>query len=189
MTEPQLTCRTYAYVSITGPGTHETISETLGLKPHEARNIGDINHRNGRPYTHMRWAFRSGLDDTHSFEEHIHSLFLMFHLKSESLKSLWVEYDICLHCVGCFPPSAGPGIHLDREVVRQAAQLGMAIDCDFYFTDDEGHAGWLHGRIHEKKMPAMKRAVGGAESAQAFSGRACLSITSSILKQPCGWMA
>lgn len=89
----------------------------------------------------MFWAFRSGLDDTHPIEEHIQSLFLTFHSRSEHLRLLWLEYDITLQCVGHFPPSHSPGIHFNREVVRQAAQLGMAIDCDLYFVDDEDHVG------------------------------------------------
>jgi hypothetical protein len=30
-------------------------------------------------------------------------------------------------------------MHFNREQVRQAAQLGLAFDLDFYFTDDHGH--------------------------------------------------
>lgn len=142
MSNTQLTSREYAYVHIHGPGTHETISEALGLQPHEAWNVGDINPRNGKPRNNMFWAFRSGLDDTHSVEEHIQSLFLTFHTRSERLRPLWLEYDITLQCVGYFPPSHGPGIHFNREVVRQAAQLGMAIDCDLYFVDDENHVNY-----------------------------------------------
>ena len=141
MSQPQLTGREYAYVSIHGPGTHEAISEKLGLHPSEAWNVGDINIRNGNPHKHMRWALRSGLDDTHPMEEHLRSLLLYFNGKAELVKALWLEYDITLQCVGYYPPSHGPGVHFDREVVRQAAQLGMSIDCDLYFVDDEGHVG------------------------------------------------
>jgi hypothetical protein len=139
MSTSQLTRREYAYVHISGPGTHEAISETLGLKPSEAWNIGDINPRNGRPRKDMHWGLGGSLDDTHPIEEHIQSLVLFFRPNSAALRSLWVEYDITLQCVGHYPLNHGPGIHLDREVVRQAAQLAMAIDCDMYWVDDGGH--------------------------------------------------
>ena len=139
MSPYQLTRREYAYVRISGPGTHEAISSTIELKPDEAWNVGDINPRNGRPRKNMHWVLRSSLDDTHCIEEHIQGLVSFFHWKAEALRSLWVEYDITLQCVGHYPPSHGPGIHLDREVVRRAAQLGMAIDCDMYWIDDGGH--------------------------------------------------
>ena len=89
----------------------------------------------------MRWEFRSGLDDTHPLEQHIQELLLWFNVKAEAVRGLWVEYDITLQCVGYFPHSHGPGAHFNREVIRQAGQLGLAIDCDFYFTDDHGHDG------------------------------------------------
>jgi hypothetical protein len=141
MSTSQLTCREYAYVIISGPGTHEAISTAVGLNPTEAWNVGDINPRDGKPRRDMRWILRSGLDDTHSIEEHIQSLILIFQVKSAQLRMLWVEHDIYLQCVGHYPPSRGPGIHFSREVVRQAAQLGMAIDCDLYFLDNKGHEG------------------------------------------------
>jgi hypothetical protein len=141
MTPSQLTRREYAYVHISGPGTHEGITEALGLKPSDAWNIGDINPRNGTPRRDTHWALSSSLDDTHSIEEHIRSLVLFFRPKSEALRSLWVDYDITLQCVGHYPRNHNPGIHFDRELVRQAAQLGMCIDCDMYWLDDGGHEG------------------------------------------------
>lgn len=140
MTRYQLTRREYAYVYISGPGTHEAISEALApLKPTEAWNIGDINPHNGKPRKDMCWQLRSYLDDTHSIDEHIQALVAYLHPKALALRALWVENEIVLQCVGHYPPSHNPGIHLNREVVRQAAQLGMAVDCDMYWIDDRGH--------------------------------------------------
>jgi hypothetical protein len=137
MSEPPHTSREYAYVSITGPGTHEAVTQRLGIEPSEARNVGDINSRTGRPFKGMRWKLQSGHDDTHPLTEHISSLLLIIGLKARELREMWVDYDVTLQCVGYYPTSQGPGAHFDREVVRQAAQLGLAIDCDFYFIDCE----------------------------------------------------
>jgi hypothetical protein len=139
MTSSQLTRRTYAYVRITGRGRHEDITSILGMQPTEAWNVDDINSRHGRPRKFMAWEFRSGLDDTHELEEHIRALLLWFDVKAEDLRRLWVDYDITLQCVGYFPASCGSGVHFDREVVRRAAALGMAIDLDHYFLEDFGH--------------------------------------------------
>lgn len=86
----------------------------------------------------MSWHLNSGLDDKEPLELHIQSLFLYFDVKIEELRKLWVDYDITLVCVGYFPPS-GHGVHFNREQLRQAAQLGLAIDLDFYYVDDYGH--------------------------------------------------
>jgi len=141
MSQPQQTAREYAYISITGPGTHEVITERLGMKPTEAWNVGDIDERNGRPRKFMAWHLRNGLDDTHPLEQHIAELLLIFHATPEATRALWVEYELTLQCVGYYPYSRGPGAHFNREVIRQAAQYGFSIDCDFYFSEDHGHDG------------------------------------------------
>jgi len=136
-----MTRREFAYLSITGPGLHEAVTERLGLKPSDAWNAGDINPRSGRPRTFMAWKLRSGLDDTRSLDDHISSLLLVVGRKAMDLRELWVDYDLTLQCVGYYPPSGGSGMHFNREVVRQAAQLGFAIDCDHYFVHAHDHDG------------------------------------------------
>jgi hypothetical protein len=86
----------------------------------------------------MSWRLSSGLDDTHPLDAHVKNLFLYLSLKSEALRKLWVEYDLTLECVGYFAAS-GHGAHFNREHIRQAAQLGLAFDLDFYYLDDHGH--------------------------------------------------
>ena len=138
MTSPPLTNREYAYFHISGPGTHEAITERIGLNPSEAWNVGDINPRNGQPRKFMSWRLSSYRDDKQPLGEHIESLLLYLHPRADVLRALWVDYDLILVCVGYFPPS-GHGMHFNREQVRQAAQLGLALDLDFYYVDDHEH--------------------------------------------------
>ncbi len=133
---PPLTSRELAYVIITGSGTHEAITQRLGLNPSEAWNAGDINPRTGQPRKRTCWRLESGHDDTRPLDEHIRSLLSMVGTKAAEMRHLWVDHDLYLQCVGYYPRSSGSGMHFDREVVRQAAQLGLAIDCDHYFVDD-----------------------------------------------------
>lgn len=141
MSKPTLTPREFAYLSITGPGTHEAITERLRTQPSEAWNAGDANPRTGQPRKSMCWRLRSGSDDTRSLAEHVQSLLVGMSMRVAELRELWADYDLTLQCVGYYPPSSGSGIHFDREVIRQAGQLGLAIDCDHYFVDDHGHDG------------------------------------------------
>jgi len=133
--------REFAYVRITGPGTHEALTERLRVEPSEAWNAGDVNPKNGLPRRSMCWRLKSGRDDTRSLEEHIRFLLVGLSLRASELRELWVDYDLTIQCVGYYPRSSGSGMHFDREVVRQAAQLGLAIDCDHYFVDDHDHDG------------------------------------------------
>ena len=137
MTSPPLTTREYAYFHVTGPGTHQQVTERLGLEPSEAWNVGDEGPR-GRVRPSMSWRLSSGLDDREPLDRHIQSLLLILGRKAEALRKLWVDYDLTLQCVGYFPPS-GHGAHFNREQIRQAAQLGLAIDLDFYYVDDHEH--------------------------------------------------
>jgi hypothetical protein len=77
----------------------------------------------------------SGLDDTRPLAEHVGALLNWLQPRTLDLRQLWVEHDLTLACVGYFPPS-GHGMHFDREQVRKAAQLGLALDLDFYYVDD-----------------------------------------------------
>ena len=140
MSSPPLTDREYAYIVITGPGRHETITERLGLEPSEAWNVGDQNPNNGKICKTMQWRLKSGLDDTHRLNEHVESLLMCLGRKADALRELWLEYDVTLHCVGYYPPS-GHGAHFNRDTIRRAASLGMALDLDFYYVDDCGHDG------------------------------------------------
>lgn len=138
MTSPPLTRREYAYLRVTGPGLHETITDALGIRPTEAWNVGDENPRNGKPRTFMSWHLSSGLDDRMPLSQHVEELFLILHTKVEGLRKLWVDHDLQLQCVGYFP-ATGHGAHFDREQIRQAAQLGLSFDMDFYYVDDFEH--------------------------------------------------
>ncbi|QTD46599.1 DUF4279 domain-containing protein [Ottowia testudinis] len=139
MTTP-LTAREYAYLLIVGPGKHERITEILGIQPSDACNADETNWKTGRPCKRMFWKWKSGLDDTRPMQEHIEAILRWFHLKGDAVRELWVDYDLILECVGHYPASTGPGIYFNREIIRQVAQLGLAIDCDFYFVEDPHRA-------------------------------------------------
>jgi hypothetical protein len=129
-----LTNREYAYVFISGAENYTNISTTLELKPSEAWNVGDVDPRSGRVRKNVGWRLDSGLDDKQPLAEHIQALLAILGTRREALRLLWEECDLVLQCVGYYPTS-GHGAHLDREMVRRAANFGLAIDLDFYFVE------------------------------------------------------
>lgn len=140
MASPPLTNREYAYFSVSGPGTHESVTDIIGLQPSQAWNAGDRSEQTGRVQKSMRWRLDSGFDDTAPLERHLDNLLLFLMPREEQLRKLWPDYDLVIQCVGYYPPN-GHGTHLNREVIRQAARLGLALDLDFYYQDDHGHDG------------------------------------------------
>jgi hypothetical protein len=138
MASPPLTTREYAYFHVTGNGRHEDVTALLGLSPSNAWNIGDHSPRTGSTHKFMSWKLKSGHDDTEPLAEHVKSLLLLLSLRPDALDKLSSDFDLTLQCVGYFPPS-GHGFSFDREQIRNAARLGLAIDLDFYFTEDFGH--------------------------------------------------
>lgn len=138
MASPPITDRTYAYFAVTGKGSCAPISEALGLECTNSWSEGDIRSRDGRPYKHMRWSLESGLDDTHSIDEHIKKLLSVLTPLKQKLASLSESYELTLQCVGYFHPS-GHGIHFSQPTVEQIASLSLCIDADFYYVSDNGH--------------------------------------------------
>lgn len=139
MASPPLTNREYAYLRITSDeGDHSVVTSQLGIEPTNAWNAGDMNPGGKRKRKIMSWQYESGLDDRHDIEEHIVELFKVFEPLSQQLQQLSAEFDICIQCVGYFPPS-GHGIHIDRDFVVKAAKIGASFDLDFYYISDNGH--------------------------------------------------
>jgi len=136
MPSPPITSREYAYFYVSGPGTHESVSSLLGLEPSQSWNVGDTIEGTGRLRNVMRWQLDSGLDDRHPISAHIEALLVLLIPRESQLGRLALENDLVIQCVGHYPP-AGHGVHLSREVVRQAARISAAFDLDFYYLDYE----------------------------------------------------
>ena len=138
MASPPLTNREYAYFRVTGKGSHDFFSKTIGIEATNKWSEGDINPRNNQPQKYMNWNLESGLDDTHPIEDHISALFLILEPLQSILTSLSNDYNLCIQCVGYFPAS-GHGIHLDKSIIYKASNLGLSFDYDFYYLDDYNH--------------------------------------------------
>ncbi|MBI5589043.1 MAG: DUF4279 domain-containing protein [Deltaproteobacteria bacterium] len=132
------TDREYAYLSIGGYGDHKIVSETLGLKPSDAWNIGEKKRKGSGTYPATKWRYDSGLDDTEKLEKHIEVLLVFLETRREALLKLYPDWTVCIQCVGYYP-FAGHGFHLSHEDMSTALHLGLSFDFDFYFvaSDDE----------------------------------------------------
>lgn len=107
----------------------------------------------------MHWELHSGLDDAHPLREHIESLLVVLGTRERSLRARWVDYDLILQCVGYHPPMSH-GAHFDRELVRKTANLGLAIDLDFYFVaerEDGAVVGSSAIDRHRERQPRSSR--------------------------------
>ena len=134
MSSPPLTNREYAYFKVVGLGNQEVITERLGWEPSNAWSVGDKKPRGGVQQW-MFWTLNSGHDDTKPLDTHIESLLLTLEMKAETIRQLSMDYELTIQCVGYYPAS-GHGANLNREVIRRAAQLGLAFDLDFYYIDN-----------------------------------------------------
>ena len=82
----------------------------------------------------MQWRLDSELESSESLERHIEWLLLTIENKAESIRELSVDYDLTISCIGRIT-GIGHGLHLGRDLVRQAARLGIAFDFDYYCVD------------------------------------------------------
>lgn len=141
MSSPPLTTREFAYLAVIGDGAHQEVTEILGIEPSLAWNAGDPSERTGRIQKRMFWKKESGLDDKEELSKHIEAIFLIVGLRHKEIKELFFRgYDPYIQCVGYYPET-GHGTHLSREIVRNAGQLNLAIDLDFYQVSANGHDG------------------------------------------------
>jgi hypothetical protein len=141
MTSPPLTNREYAYLSVIGDGTHQEVTKIINIKPSLAWNPGEKSEQTGRIQKFMRWTLDSGLNDTEPLEKHFDAIFFRLKKRHKEIQALFFSgYDAYIQCAGYYPPS-GHGTHLNREIIREAGKLNLAIDLDFYYIDSMGHDG------------------------------------------------
>lgn len=141
MSSPPLTTREFAYLAVIGGGSHQEVTDILGVEPSLAWNAGEPSERTGRIQKRMFWKKDSGLDDKEILSMHIETIFFILGQKHKAVQELFFRgYDPYIQCVGYYPES-GHGTHLSRDIVRQAGQLNLAIDLDFYQIGTQGHDG------------------------------------------------
>jgi Domain of unknown function (DUF4279) len=141
MPSPPLTTREFAYLAVIGDGTHQEVTDILGLEPSLAWNAGERSEHTGRIQKRMLWQKKSALDDKEELSKHIESLLFILGRKHKEVQDLFFRgYDPYIQCVGYYPES-GHGTHLSREIIRQAGQLHLGIDLDFYQISSNGHDG------------------------------------------------
>ncbi|NYZ69659.1 DUF4279 domain-containing protein [Endozoicomonas sp. SM1973] len=97
-----MTNREFAYLRITGSGSHCKVTEVLGREPSEAWSEGDPRPRKGN-YQFMCWRLNSGYDDREPLETHIEELLYMCNAMGDKIRSLSPDYKVYITCVGYLP--------------------------------------------------------------------------------------
>lgn len=141
MSSPPLTTREYAYLAVLGDGTHQEVTEILKIEPSLAWNAGEPSVLPGRLRKSMHWKRNSGLDDKEALQKHIEEIFLILEHKHQEMKELFFRgFDPYIQCVGYYTESSF-GTHLNRDIVRRAGQLNLAIDFSLYQVSAHEHDG------------------------------------------------
>ncbi len=83
--------------------------------------------------------YRSGIDTAEPLETHIREFLISLEMRTHSIQQLSLEYAVELSCSIHYTDWT-PGIHLDRDMLRSLAMLGVTLDLDLYFEgeDEEG---------------------------------------------------
>lgn len=121
----------YAYLTFTGDFDPKTITDRLRLSPSETSERGSLNERTRRENTFSRWSLHSRLERSARLEDHIRDVLVQAENSLEAIQSLESANPL-MQAVGYFRDYY-PGFHLDRETITKLAQLGLELDCDFYF--------------------------------------------------------
>ena len=137
----------YAYLTITGAGSAQAITDRLGVEPSESWSQGDarINHRTGEPrlkpdgsalppYEFMRWSLASNLSNDKPAEAHVHKLLKDTEPIADALRDLPSAYRKTLCVVGYAYQSFG--FTLPPNAACSLASLGLRLELDIYPQGD-----------------------------------------------------
>lgn len=94
------------------------------------------NARIARRWDSNYWAHEIGIDRTAPIDTHISELSRLLTTREAELRSIMghseAEIGIVMYCT-----TWNPGVHIDREVLRQLGSLGIELDVDIYCVDEE----------------------------------------------------
>ena len=122
----------YAYFTVTGDFDPDSITMRLGLNPTEQWLKGSRNERTHFERKSSRWSLESRLARSASLEAHVRDVLEQTLQCAEKIKRLGQEYTTYMQLVGWFHNDY-PGFGLDEGIVSGLADLGVGIDCDFYY--------------------------------------------------------
>ena len=125
----------YAYVLVSGYGDYREITDRLKMEPWKAWNAGDKKPKGGE-YPRTEWAFQSGLAKTEELTKHIDILLTLLEQRSYVIKDLQPDWEIHINCVGYYR-SSQHGLHINKDIVKRAAYLGIEFDFDLYYVGQD----------------------------------------------------
>ncbi len=126
----------YAYFTIGGIFDPDMITNRVGVSPTEFWRQGDIH-----PMTRMerklnRWSLFSRLDRSRDLEDHVRDVLDQLNTKQDLFQEISNEYGGRMQLVGYFHKQY-PGMHFDKEMVRDLAKYSLEVDYDFYYLYSE----------------------------------------------------
>jgi hypothetical protein len=125
----------YAYFHIAGSFDPADITKRVGIVPTEASAQGDPIPRSQIPTECSRWALQSRLQRSAELELHVADVLNQLDSNRAAFQKLSAEFGGVMELVGYFR-AYYPGLALENNIVQRLAEYQLAIDCDFYFSDD-----------------------------------------------------
>jgi hypothetical protein len=125
---------TYAYFWVSDfECDPEEISILLDLKPQRTFRKGDLINANGKAkIKNSFWQFASSLPRTEASQDaHISNLIEVMLQRKDVIIQLQDKYEVGINCVGYYHDS-NPGFHMDADLIKSCAALGVSIDFDLY---------------------------------------------------------
>ena len=123
---------TYAYFFVRDFDCDSSdITQLLGFAPTESHNK-NAPLPSGRQRKSASWKRVSPLPrDTVFVSEHLESLLPLLEKHGATIMAAASKYCVGLQCVG-YHTNANPGFHMDSDLIRRVAALGLSIDFDLY---------------------------------------------------------
>jgi len=112
----------YAYLTVVGEFSPETITTQLALMPSKAWMKGDLNEKTQLERKFSRWSIHSRLERSASLENHVEDVLEQVLAKAEHIRRIGTEYQVGVQLMGYFYNDF-PGFCMDRDLISGLAHL------------------------------------------------------------------
>jgi Domain of unknown function (DUF4279) len=116
----------YAYLTVVGDFSPESVTTKLGLEPSEAWKKGERKERTHLERKFSRWSIESRLERSASLEDHLKDVLKQLMPNAEQIRQVGTEYQVWIQLVGIFYKDY-PGFGMDKEVISGLAQLNIGL--------------------------------------------------------------
>ena len=120
--------------ALTGTFDPDAVTRFSGISPTKIWRYGDPISNTALTRKHDGWILSTAEKASHDLNERVQEMLSQLHHHADKLRDICrtLELDAEIACVVYVDEEQVPALHLDREIIRQVADLDAEVDIDLY---------------------------------------------------------